>query len=439
MSGVDDRLGPSDERLADWVDGRMTPEERADYERWLAGDPGRMAEAVAYRDTVESVRGALRHGRHAPRDFASRVLDEARTARPSPELQVGARRFARIASVAAALILATTFLVVQRLNRARPVAEDVASGADSRLGALESIPTDLGFDAFFASLPEPDLQRAEPSRDGVGSAVASVTGMDGFVAPGEAPPIGLGGGVGGRFDAPQPGGGGGGGVRARAGSPGAAGPSTPGPGSAPKAKTAPQVLPRPSGPDSESASVGALVYVVVWPAPLADAEESRAPVAGRVVPDSPVAAGNAVEASSTVLSLWFEGRLQQASQDNVLILTADLIPLDLGPARLALERAAGQAGTPPSGEYLPTDRDRAFRIAGDAAQRERLLRTLLTAARTEGATLRVQRSRFRRLDLRAEERAEPGVDTADVVLVMRGLPSPGLPAREEQPAPKKRD
>ena len=89
MSGSEGHHGPTDERLADWVDGRLAPGERAAFEAWLAEDPARQADADAYRGTVEAVRGALRQGPHARLDFASRVLDEAASTPavvPSPTL-----------------------------------------------------------------------------------------------------------------------------------------------------------------------------------------------------------------------------------------------------------------------------------------------------------------------------------------------------------------
>ncbi len=449
MSGGEVPEGPLDERLADWVDGRMNPDERAAFEAWLAEDAARMGEAEAYRSAVAAVRGVLRQGPHAPRDFADRVVDAACAGAAETRAAPGARRFAWMASAAAAALLTITFVLVQRLNRAVPHAEaTVADGSRDRADGVEEAREALGADAFFAMSPAQRDAAADPIRREPADGALGVTAVEEFLTPPQPSPVGIGGGAGGGMRMAIPGGGGGAGPGAGrpAGIRSPAGPASPGPGGVAVAGTNSV----PGGPSSAErpgeAPIGALVYVVTWPtraAPPSESEEREAVVSAAPLPRRSEAAGPDLAAlqpvPSAVLS-WFEARLARGPLDNVIALPADLVPVDLGPARLALAPVTEGEAVPMAGEYRPGDGDLAFRLQGDAAQTERLLRTLLTAARSQGATLGLERSRFRRLDLRTEKVGAED-DASDVVLVMRwARPAEPLaePEPADQPASKKR-
>lgn len=438
MSAHDERQGHADERLADWVDGRMDPAERAEFEAWLSEDAARQAEAESYRGTVEAVRGALRHGPHAPRDFADRVLAATRADR-SPERAARARRFAWKASAAAAAVFTLLFFLVERLAREPRRAEDLASSAEGARSGLGEPRAENGvFDVEGFVGPS-----ADAGRELLGG-VASVTvleepeaaGFDAFFVDPEAAPIGFGGG-GERFvRAPGVGGGGGGGGGAPAGGlrTGPAGPSTPGPATAGPGAPAPRRDARSGdatdlsfdgGTLAEGGPIGALVYVITWPEPPAEEApreraqeaEAEAETAGRKAAQLPVR----TQVLGVDPVVWFRAQVEQLPQGNVIVLPTDVVPLDLEPARLALGAVAEEEAPRKPGEFWPLDGDLAFRLPADAAQRERLLRGLVLAAREQGATLTVRRSRFRRLDLRADD----GEVAADVALVLRGrIPQP---------------
>jgi hypothetical protein len=90
-----------DERFADWVDGRMAPQELAAFERELAADPALAAAAAEYRRTVDRVREGLRGG--LPRvDLLAAVLE--RIDGPAPARR-GLRLLPFLASLAAAAAL----------------------------------------------------------------------------------------------------------------------------------------------------------------------------------------------------------------------------------------------------------------------------------------------------------------------------------------------
>jgi hypothetical protein len=450
MSTHDERDGHVDERLADWVDGRMAPGERADFEAWLAQDAARQADADAYRSTVEAVRGALHHGPLAPRDFADRVLEAANRRDPTPQDSARARRFAWKASAAAAAIFALLFFLLERLDRAPQRAEDLALSAESeRIGQVDLRNEDgvLGLEGFVDPFVDARGEPAQGSRSV--SVLLEPNGLEiGSLLPQEETEwLGFGGER--PIRAPTLGGGGGGltgGMRARVG------PSTPGPATAPPGAPAPKrrapdvgSAGSPDGPVQRGATdlffgvgalqeqgpVGALVYVISWPsAPADDAqpEGSGEPVqessGGRATPEAPVRSG----VSPVDPVLWFRAQVQQLPQDNVIVLPLDVVPLDLEPARLALGAVAGEEATRNPGEFWPEAGDRAFRMLGDAAQRERLLRGLFLTAREQGATLAVRRSRFRRLDLRPED----DDSAADLALVLRGPIPPAPPAPPAQ-------
>jgi hypothetical protein len=127
-----DRHAEPGERLADWVDGRLTPEQLAALEAELDADPELRAQADAYRDLVVRTRrvmveDSLQRDR-PPRNFAAAVMAEIdAAARPR-------RRLPLLLSTAAAAALVTAFVWLGRLGlpeRAAPV--DVAD----KLGRAE--------------------------------------------------------------------------------------------------------------------------------------------------------------------------------------------------------------------------------------------------------------------------------------------------------------
>ena len=424
MSGSEGHHGPTDERLADWVDGRLAPGERAAFEAWLAEDPARQADADAYRGTVEAVRGALRQGPHARLDFASRVLDAAAST-PAAHDAARARRFAWVGSAAAALVFVTVFILVQRLNRTAPNAEDLALAEVPEVAGRTQAELELGFDGFFAGSSRD--RGEERARFAVSAPEPEALQIESFLGGGIELPI-PGGGGGSRGGAPAPGGilgigGGRGGLSASSpASPGPVGPAGPaspsprasGPGTdAPVAGRNDLFFRGASAPDAtpDVGPIGALVYVVTWRQP--EEREGAAAATTESFVISPPA--DPLEWCRSVLA-------QIPAQDNVIVLPNDLAPLDLGPARLALGAVAEAEDGREPGEYWPVAGDLAFRVGGDAAQRVRVLRTLLRAARDRGAVLGLQRSRFRRLDLRAEDGSDPERGGSDVVLVLRGTP-----------------
>ena len=87
MSGAHDR--DVDERLADWVDGRMTERERARFEGELRVNPKLRADLAEYERTVAVMRAALRAPTQ-PVSVADRVL--ARLAAPAPAASTPVRR-----------------------------------------------------------------------------------------------------------------------------------------------------------------------------------------------------------------------------------------------------------------------------------------------------------------------------------------------------------
>jgi hypothetical protein len=93
-----------DERFADWVDGRMAPQELAAFERELAADPALAAAAAEYRRTVERVRTGLRED--LPRvDLLTAVL--ARIDGSAP-----ARRGLRLLPFLASLVAAAALVLL---------------------------------------------------------------------------------------------------------------------------------------------------------------------------------------------------------------------------------------------------------------------------------------------------------------------------------------
>lgn len=421
MSEQDRHDGRIDERLADWVDDRLLPDERAEFEAWLAEDPSRQAEADEYRRTVDAVRGALRHGPHAPRDFASRVVEAAASSEPVAHDAARARRFAWVGSAAAAAVFVLVFFVVQRLNRAGPNAEDLASAPAPE--AAGGVPSALGFDGFVEGAL--DEERAAQNRFAVVAEAPEALELEKFLGGGGetlAPAAGGGGGRSGGLGL------GGGAGPASPASPGPIGPggsgATAGPG-APAARVARRDADGVVSGSSElffrgrsvadARPIGALVYVIHWPS-----AEPRKPSQAKSEGDAAAPAPTPIEPAR-----WLRSSLATGPQDNVIVLPEDLVPLDLGPARLALGESPVADTELSPGEYWPSDGDAAFLVRGDASQRDRMLRILLRAAREQGAELSLARSRFRRLDLREEEGESREPAGSDVALVLRGvIPAP---------------
>jgi len=123
-----------DERFADWVDGRLSPAERAALEAEMARDPALRQAAEEYRQGVQLVRAAL-----APEDMGeslaagvlARIRQDARPPRARRPL---------LASLVAAAALVTVFVVLRAIPPAvGPSRQDVATGrgADADLPRLQ--------------------------------------------------------------------------------------------------------------------------------------------------------------------------------------------------------------------------------------------------------------------------------------------------------------
>ncbi|MCC6670074.1 MAG: hypothetical protein IT458_03375 [Planctomycetes bacterium] len=107
-----------DERFADWVDGRLTPLERARLERELETDAELRARAEAYRRTVQRLR-ALPPEPKAPSGFADAVLGALDAPPRIAAARGGQRWFPILMSAAAATILVGTALVLWQLPASR--------------------------------------------------------------------------------------------------------------------------------------------------------------------------------------------------------------------------------------------------------------------------------------------------------------------------------
>ena len=128
---------PLDERFADWVDGRLSAAELRALELELERDPELEAAAIRYRQTVESLRAAVRTG-PAPQNFADAVLGALA---PEPKGHWPRRWLPFLASASAAAALVLLYFVLQQVPprgevqqsaRAEPAPERLELGRDER-------------------------------------------------------------------------------------------------------------------------------------------------------------------------------------------------------------------------------------------------------------------------------------------------------------------
>lgn len=115
---------PLDERFADWVDGRLSPAERAALEAEMARDPELRRVADEYRQGVQLVRSAL-----APGDMGTSLADTIMAslrAAPAPPSRTWRPYFASLVAAAALFLV---FLIVRLIPPAgAPTQQDVAAG-----------------------------------------------------------------------------------------------------------------------------------------------------------------------------------------------------------------------------------------------------------------------------------------------------------------------
>lgn len=103
-------LPDGDERLADWVDGRMTARELERFEAEMRVNPRLQQEAEEYRRGVEAVRDALREPMPAV-DLAQRVLAQIASQPAAPPAPRHLRRPWLLSLAVAAGLLLTVWLV----------------------------------------------------------------------------------------------------------------------------------------------------------------------------------------------------------------------------------------------------------------------------------------------------------------------------------------
>ncbi|MBK8100856.1 MAG: hypothetical protein IPK26_27530 [Planctomycetes bacterium] len=118
-----------DERLADWVDGRLSSRDRERFEAEMRVSPRLREEAEAYRRSVQAVQAALRAS--GPRvDLADRVLAKLRE-RPAPAVVVRSRAPWRplpiMASLAAAAAIVISIVAIDAWSPGAPLSKDVAA------------------------------------------------------------------------------------------------------------------------------------------------------------------------------------------------------------------------------------------------------------------------------------------------------------------------
>lgn len=124
----DDPFRDVDERLADWVDGRLPARDRERFEAEMRVSPRLRDEAEAYRRSVQAVQTALRAP--GPRvDLADRVLARLRE-RPVPASPTRVRAPWRplpiLASLAAAAVIVISIVTLDAWSPGVPLARDVA-------------------------------------------------------------------------------------------------------------------------------------------------------------------------------------------------------------------------------------------------------------------------------------------------------------------------
>jgi hypothetical protein len=112
-----------DERFADWVDGRLSAEEVAELEEEMAADDELRRRAMAYRDTVATVRSHL-HGEDPPANLIPSVMAEL-PGRP------GRRIIPFLASLTAAAAMVILYVVLKDVIETPSVTEVPAASNDS--------------------------------------------------------------------------------------------------------------------------------------------------------------------------------------------------------------------------------------------------------------------------------------------------------------------
>ncbi len=103
---------PFELQLCDWVDGRLPPEERREFEAQLAADPRLAERARRYRATVERVRGGFEEVA-PPAGLADAVLTQLRREQRPP----GRARWPLFASLAAAAAVVAALVGTWQASR----------------------------------------------------------------------------------------------------------------------------------------------------------------------------------------------------------------------------------------------------------------------------------------------------------------------------------
>ncbi|MCC6784738.1 MAG: hypothetical protein IT457_17965 [Planctomycetes bacterium] len=106
----DRRPGAADERIADWVDGRLDAIQLQRFEAELRVNPALRAAAEEYRRSVQAIREALAGGERVRAGFADRVM----TAIEGERRQRGRRWIPWLGSAAAAAALVGLWLALSR-------------------------------------------------------------------------------------------------------------------------------------------------------------------------------------------------------------------------------------------------------------------------------------------------------------------------------------
>jgi hypothetical protein len=152
-----------DDRLADWVDGRMSDKERERFVAELRVNPQLRQDLEQYERTVGVVRAALRAPQPSSISASAGIADRVMAAIAAGSASPGTRRAggparARLwTSVAAAAALLATALVIDQFFRAQPATRDTAS--------------------HDAAMPEPSV--ADELRSASGAAKQPGAGADG--------------------------------------------------------------------------------------------------------------------------------------------------------------------------------------------------------------------------------------------------------------------
>lgn len=161
------RPGPAevDERIADWVDERMTPRERDRFEAEMRVNARLRAQAEGYQRLVRGLR-SLRDAEADPVDVRARVV--AALQQPhKPRSPIRAERPSRPALAASGVVAAAALVLVSLLSQWQP-----AVGVHQDLARAATPPTDAT-----GAIPKPGSAAADAApRSGVSLAAESGSG-----------------------------------------------------------------------------------------------------------------------------------------------------------------------------------------------------------------------------------------------------------------------